>query len=286
MSHVRASVGDALDAARRERPGGALGHDPAPRGLHRGQGGAVGRQRGRDPGDAARTADPGAGSRGPEFENMIRPVLRETVDMLRRAIQLAGVTPDQLSAVVLAGGSSRIPLVAEMVSGALGRAGVGRRAPEGHGRARRGPPRGRARRAGRSRNRGPVRAVDRRRRAATTDHAHRSGDVDAATATTARRAGRSDSAAPQSTTASTTRAAPSRPAAATQRLESLGPPSRSRRGELTAAAAILLVAIGIGAFLLLRGGGDDGDASSPDTTIGQGNPVVVDSHRADRHASA
>ncbi len=29
----------------------------------------------------------------PEFEGMIRPVLRETVDMLARAIQLAGVTP-------------------------------------------------------------------------------------------------------------------------------------------------------------------------------------------------
>lgn len=57
----------------------------------------------------------------PEFEQMIRPVLRETVTMLQRAIQLAGVTPAGLSAVVLAGGSSRIPLVAEMVSEALGR---------------------------------------------------------------------------------------------------------------------------------------------------------------------
>ncbi len=57
----------------------------------------------------------------PEFEQMIRPVLRETVTMLQRAIQLAGVTPAGLSAVVLAGGSSRIPLVAEMVGEALGR---------------------------------------------------------------------------------------------------------------------------------------------------------------------
>ncbi|WP_117000153.1 Hsp70 family protein [Desertimonas flava] len=57
----------------------------------------------------------------PEFEQMIRPVLRETVTMLQRAIQLAGVTSAGLSAVVLAGGSSRIPLVAEMVSEALGR---------------------------------------------------------------------------------------------------------------------------------------------------------------------
>ncbi len=57
----------------------------------------------------------------PEFEAMIRPVLRETVSMLQRALELAGVTPADLSAVVLAGGSSRIPIVAEMVSESLGR---------------------------------------------------------------------------------------------------------------------------------------------------------------------
>ncbi|MGH9135897.1 MAG: Hsp70 family protein [Acidimicrobiales bacterium] len=57
----------------------------------------------------------------PEFESMIRPVLRETVEMLKRALDVAGVAPAGLSAVVLAGGSSRIPLVAEMVSAAIGR---------------------------------------------------------------------------------------------------------------------------------------------------------------------
>src|SRR5262245_41623117 len=57
----------------------------------------------------------------PEFEAMIRPVLREAVSRLKRALVFAGVTPAGLSAVVLAGGSSRIPLVAEMVSEALGR---------------------------------------------------------------------------------------------------------------------------------------------------------------------
>ncbi len=56
-----------------------------------------------------------------EFEDMIRPTLRETVDSLRRAITNAGITPADVRAVVLAGGSSRIPLVAEMVRGEIGR---------------------------------------------------------------------------------------------------------------------------------------------------------------------
>jgi len=57
----------------------------------------------------------------PEFEAMIRPTLRETVEALRRAIASAGVTPTDLHAVLLVGGSSRIPLVSEMVSNELGR---------------------------------------------------------------------------------------------------------------------------------------------------------------------
>ena len=56
-----------------------------------------------------------------EFEAMIRPHVEETVSALRRAIASAGVGADQLSAVLLVGGSSRIPLVAQMVSEQLGR---------------------------------------------------------------------------------------------------------------------------------------------------------------------
>ena len=55
-----------------------------------------------------------------ELEDAIRPALRETVESLRRAIDAAGVTPADIKAVVLAGGSSRIPLVNELV-GELGR---------------------------------------------------------------------------------------------------------------------------------------------------------------------
>ncbi len=56
-----------------------------------------------------------------EFEAMIRPHVEETVSALRRAVASAGVGADQLTAVLLVGGSSRIPLVAQMVSEQLGR---------------------------------------------------------------------------------------------------------------------------------------------------------------------
>ncbi|HVL83045.1 MAG TPA: Hsp70 family protein, partial [Pseudonocardia sp.] len=56
-----------------------------------------------------------------EFEDMIRPLVTETVEALRRAIASAGVEPAELEAVLLVGGSSRIPLVAQLVSAELGR---------------------------------------------------------------------------------------------------------------------------------------------------------------------
>jgi actin-like ATPase involved in cell morphogenesis len=56
-----------------------------------------------------------------EFETMIRPRVEETVEALRRAVGSAGLAPAQLSAVLLVGGSSRIPLVGQLVSEQLGR---------------------------------------------------------------------------------------------------------------------------------------------------------------------
>ncbi len=56
-----------------------------------------------------------------EFERMIRPTLESTIAAMRRALVAAAVEPQQISAVLLVGGSSRIPLVAELVSGAFGR---------------------------------------------------------------------------------------------------------------------------------------------------------------------
>ena len=56
-----------------------------------------------------------------EFEQLIRPQVEQTVDALRQAVTSAGLAPDQLTAVLLVGGSSRIPLVAQLVSEQLGR---------------------------------------------------------------------------------------------------------------------------------------------------------------------
>jgi len=56
-----------------------------------------------------------------ELEAMVRPTLGETVVALRRALRSAGVGADDVAAVLLVGGSSRIPLIAELVGGELGR---------------------------------------------------------------------------------------------------------------------------------------------------------------------
>jgi actin-like ATPase involved in cell morphogenesis len=56
-----------------------------------------------------------------EFEAMIRPVLETSIEAMQRALQSADVTPAQLHAVLLVGGGSRIPLVAELVGNAFAR---------------------------------------------------------------------------------------------------------------------------------------------------------------------
>ncbi len=56
-----------------------------------------------------------------EFESMVRPPIRETIAALRRALDAADVEPSSLAKVLLVGGSSRIPLVSEMLSEELRR---------------------------------------------------------------------------------------------------------------------------------------------------------------------
>ena len=51
-----------------------------------------------------------------EFEGLIRPALEESIRTTVRALRLAGVDNADLHAVVLAGGSSRIPLVTELLT--------------------------------------------------------------------------------------------------------------------------------------------------------------------------
>lgn len=55
------------------------------------------------------------------FEKMIGPVIDSTIEALHRTLRSANVTPGDLSAVLLVGGSSRIPMVARTVESALGR---------------------------------------------------------------------------------------------------------------------------------------------------------------------
>src|SRR5437899_449379 len=52
---------------------------------------------------------------------MIRPWLSDTIAALRRALRSAGIESSGISTVLLVGGTSRIPLVAQMVSEDLGR---------------------------------------------------------------------------------------------------------------------------------------------------------------------
>ena len=56
-----------------------------------------------------------------EFEDMIRPALGDTMGAMRRAIASARLDPTDIKAVVLIGGSSRIPLVTEMLTEDFGR---------------------------------------------------------------------------------------------------------------------------------------------------------------------
>ncbi|HMG43496.1 MAG TPA: Hsp70 family protein [Acidimicrobiales bacterium] len=56
-----------------------------------------------------------------EFEQMIRLPLRDSIEALRRALRSAKVDVADIDQVLLVGGSSRIPLVAQLVASELGR---------------------------------------------------------------------------------------------------------------------------------------------------------------------
>jgi tRNA A-37 threonylcarbamoyl transferase component Bud32/actin-like ATPase involved in cell morphogenesis len=55
-----------------------------------------------------------------QFEDLVRGQLDSSVQALSRALDSAQISPNELTAVLLVGGSSRIPLVAEMISTKLG----------------------------------------------------------------------------------------------------------------------------------------------------------------------
>lgn len=56
-----------------------------------------------------------------DFNDMIRPLLEMTIDALDRTIESSGIGIEDLAGVLLAGGSSRIPLVSQLVSKSLGK---------------------------------------------------------------------------------------------------------------------------------------------------------------------
>lgn len=56
-----------------------------------------------------------------EFEALIRPSLVDSIGAMHRAVKSAGVTWDDVSKVLLVGGSSRVPLIGQMVASELGR---------------------------------------------------------------------------------------------------------------------------------------------------------------------
>jgi len=56
-----------------------------------------------------------------QLNDMLRPSVRQTTDALGRTIASAGLRTEDVSAMLLAGGSSRIPLVDQMVSEEFGR---------------------------------------------------------------------------------------------------------------------------------------------------------------------
>ncbi len=59
-----------------------------------------------------------------DFENLIRPLLAETLTAIDRALEDASLSKDDLDRVILVGGSTRLPLVQSMVEAHLGQAPI------------------------------------------------------------------------------------------------------------------------------------------------------------------
>jgi hypothetical protein len=54
------------------------------------------------------------------FEDMVRPMLRQTVELVHQTMERARVSAQELSNVLLVGGSSRIPMVSRLIEQDLG----------------------------------------------------------------------------------------------------------------------------------------------------------------------
>lgn len=57
-----------------------------------------------------------------DFEKLIRPLLEETLEAIDRALTDANLKPEEIDRIILVGGSTRIPLVQQMIEEHLGQA--------------------------------------------------------------------------------------------------------------------------------------------------------------------
>ncbi len=62
-----------------------------------------------------------------KFEALIADLVEQTVDLTKRALADAGLTPSQIDKVILVGGSTRVPCVVDAV-----RKVSGKRTVQGH----------------------------------------------------------------------------------------------------------------------------------------------------------
>jgi molecular chaperone DnaK len=196
----------------------------------------------------------------PEFEAMVRPRLEETVASLERAVRSTGFEMARIEKILLVGGSSRIPLVAEMVRAATGRP----TAVDAHPKF--------AIALGAASQAAEVVAADGAAAAAASAAAVAAAEIGAAASVASTPVG--------TASAPTSRAAVAAPApGATGRATdapapgpaSIAPRERSGRGRrpLLVVAGIAIVAVvAIGSFALLGGGGKP--AVSPPAAAGGG----------------
>jgi molecular chaperone DnaK len=155
-----------------------------------------------------------------EFESMVRPSLADSIAAMRRALASAKVEPADLTTVLLAGGSSRIPVVSQIVGAELGV----HVAVDSH----------------------PKHAVA---LGAALDGVSRSSDVGVAADVAL--------AAPTPTPTETMPVTPP-PAAVVPAAPPTAPGSGGRiSGKIVAAIALVVALLGVGAFAALAGGGDD-----------------------------
>lgn len=184
-----------------------------------------------------------------EFETMIRPSLSDSIAALRRALVSANVDPADLTTVLLAGGSSRIPLVAQIVGAELGVAVAVDSHPK-HSVALG------AALDGVSRTSGAV-----------------VGAAGAALAGAAVTGAAITAASPDTTPIPTilpTETMPVTPPIDPMPAAAGAPsgPSSGNSGKMIAAIAAVVALLGVGAFAVFSGGGDDGSASEPSASAG------------------